>query len=739
MTPFRIPLTRLRPSPYNPRKAFDQRELERLAASIRRIGVVQPIVIRPLPAQDNGDELYEIVAGERRWRASQLAGVPDIPFSLRELSLIEALEIQAIENLHRNDLHPLEEAQGYENLLYPPDDQPGLTLEQVAELVDLSPATIRTSLKLLQLIPTARAAFQSGQLTKGTALLIARMPHTVQPAALKKLLDAQANNKGAMLSERAASELLQAQFMLQLAKAPFDLRDALLRPEAGACTDCPKRTGAEPDLFADVPTADTCLDASCHADKVLLHLQASAQRAERRGITVLRDDQARALLKFGPQSDALNGDYVYLDRPAPELTATDKPLLKLLGADYTPPLMLLHPTQHTLRPLATVIAVKDALDALGLLPQPKAAEPSTGGSSAESGTDKPKPSKKAREAAQANIRATEVEAIYRRLLVAQLHAALDPSEGDGFTEAALHLLVADLAEAYATPKALALIAELWTWDARALAERGAEELLRVAASLSHANLQRLCMELLALADLEPRAASLKDAPRLLRLVQDPELRAINLKDIRQQAEAEWLRLNPAPGAPPAAKRPRKRADSPQADLAEAPDEPAAGVAEPDPQSSDSPPTPTVSPTAAAEPLCAREGSQAAPELADGQQAPGQPAAPADQQDTEQAPQGAQGLDDQAQASAGSAGGFWVGAWVKEKRGAQRISVVVALGDDSRGMSGSLWVCDAGHTPDASVNASDGHHWVHESEVMLLPDQPACPPQLSQPSQEEATA
>lgn len=721
MTPFRIPLTRLRPSPYNPRKAFDQRELERLAASIRRIGVVQPIVIRPLPVEEGAEEHYEIVAGERRWRASQLAGVPDIPFSLRELSLIEALEIQAIENLHRNDLHPLEEAQGYHNLLYPPDDQPGLTLEQVAELVDLSPATIRTSLKLLQLIPTARAAFQSGQLTKGTALLIARMPHTVQPAALKKLLDAQANNKGAMLSERAASELLQAQFMLQLAKAPFDLRDALLRPEAGACTDCPKRTGAEPDLFADVATADTCLDASCHAGKVLLHLQASAQRAERRGITVLRDEQARALLKFGPQSDALNGDYVYLDKPAPELTATDKPLLKLLGADYTPPLMLLHPTLHTLRPLATAIAVKDALQALALLPQPKGAEQPAGSANADTTADKPKPSKKAREAAQANIRATEVEAIYRRLLVAQLHDALDPSEGDGFTEAALHLLVADLAEAYGTPKALALIAELWTWDARALAERGAEELQRVAASLSHANLQRLCMELLALADLEPRAGALHDAPRLLRLLQDPELRPIRLKDIRQQAEAEWLRLNPAPGAPPAAKRTRKKAASPQAEL------PAGAPDDADPTTADIPPTPTVSPTAAAGPLCAREGSQAAPELAAGQQAPGQPAAPADQQGTDQAPQGAQGMDAQAQASAGSAGGYWVGAWVKEKRGAQRISVVVALGDDSRGMSGSLWVCDAGHTPDPGALASDGHHWVHESEVMMLPDQPPWAP------------
>ncbi|MGI9952440.1 ParB/RepB/Spo0J family partition protein [Moorellaceae bacterium AZ2] len=145
---------------HQPRDDFDQEKLEELAASIRQHGVIQPVVVRPL-----GNGLYELVAGERRWRACRLAGIKDIPAVVRELSEREMAEVALIENLQREDLNPLEEARAYQSLI----TQYGLTQEEVAARVGKSRPVIANALRLLQLPLAVQEMLRRGEITAGHA------------------------------------------------------------------------------------------------------------------------------------------------------------------------------------------------------------------------------------------------------------------------------------------------------------------------------------------------------------------------------------------------------------------------------------------------------------------------------------------------------------------------------------------------------------------------------------------
>jgi ParB family chromosome partitioning protein len=155
-----MPIEMMRASPNNPRKHFAEQDLEELANSIRDKGLLQPIVVRPVA--DGG---YEIVAGERRWRAAQRAGVHDVPVLIRELSDGEALEIALIENIQRSDLNPLEEARAYGLLL----EQFSYTQQQLAESIGKSRSHIANTLRLLNLPDSVRRQIEEGSLTAGHA------------------------------------------------------------------------------------------------------------------------------------------------------------------------------------------------------------------------------------------------------------------------------------------------------------------------------------------------------------------------------------------------------------------------------------------------------------------------------------------------------------------------------------------------------------------------------------------
>lgn len=155
-----MPIEHLTASPNNPRKSFAEQDIEDLARSIRDKGLLQPIVVRPSPAGN-----YEIVAGERRWRAAQKAGVHEVPVLIRELSDAEALEIALIENVQRSDLNPLEEARAYGLLM----ERFSYTQQQLADSIGKSRSHIANTLRLLNLPEAVRLQIDQGRLTAGHA------------------------------------------------------------------------------------------------------------------------------------------------------------------------------------------------------------------------------------------------------------------------------------------------------------------------------------------------------------------------------------------------------------------------------------------------------------------------------------------------------------------------------------------------------------------------------------------
>ncbi len=158
----RVPIEYLKASPKNPRKTFDSEELDNLSASIREKGILQPILVRAISGVK---DQYEIVAGERRWRAAQRAGVHDVPITLLEINDKEALEIAIVENVQRSDLNPLEEAAGYENLI----GQFSYTQNDLAKVVGKSRSHIANTLRLLRLPESVKNYLSEGKLTAGHA------------------------------------------------------------------------------------------------------------------------------------------------------------------------------------------------------------------------------------------------------------------------------------------------------------------------------------------------------------------------------------------------------------------------------------------------------------------------------------------------------------------------------------------------------------------------------------------
>jgi ParB family chromosome partitioning protein len=156
-----LPVAFLQPGKYQPRKTFDEQPLADLAASIKEKGVLSPILVRPISA-----DRYEIVAGERRWRAAQIAKLHDVPVVVREMADSDALEIGIIENVQRTDLNALEEAAAYRQLMAEPFKR---TQEEVAQHVGKSRSHIANTIRLLNLPPQVQAWLREGKLTAGHA------------------------------------------------------------------------------------------------------------------------------------------------------------------------------------------------------------------------------------------------------------------------------------------------------------------------------------------------------------------------------------------------------------------------------------------------------------------------------------------------------------------------------------------------------------------------------------------
>lgn len=192
-----LPIERLRPGKYQPRTHMDQASLAELAASIKAQGVMQPILVRAVDSTP-GAERYEIVAGERRWRATQLAGLSEVPVLIRNIPDEQALAMALIENIQRENLNPLEEAQGLQRLI----DEFGLTHQQAADAVGRSRPATTNLLRLLQLTAAVQELLISGQLDMGHARALLPIAGAQQIALAQRII--QKN-----LSVREAERLVQ--------------------------------------------------------------------------------------------------------------------------------------------------------------------------------------------------------------------------------------------------------------------------------------------------------------------------------------------------------------------------------------------------------------------------------------------------------------------------------------------------------------------------------------------------
>lgn len=178
-----VPIERLHPNPGQPRRSFDPDQLADLSRSIAKKGVLQPLIVRPSRTSDGA---YEIVAGERRWRASQAANLHEIPVIIRDFDDSEVLEVAIIENIQRADLSPLEEASGYRHLM----ERFGHTQEQVSEILGKSRSHVANHLRLLSLPPAVRDHLEAGRISAGHARALLTAPnaeHLVEQVVSKDL------------------------------------------------------------------------------------------------------------------------------------------------------------------------------------------------------------------------------------------------------------------------------------------------------------------------------------------------------------------------------------------------------------------------------------------------------------------------------------------------------------------------------------------------------------------------
>ena len=178
-TELELPVSEIEPNRDQPRKAFDEEQLEELADSIRKYGVLQPLLV-----QKKGDS-YEIIAGERRWRAAKLAGLKKVPVVIREYSPQQTMEIALIENVQRADLNPIEEALAYQRLM----QEFSLKQEEIAERVSKNRTTITNSMRLLNLVPGVQQMLAEGRITSGHARALLGVSDPQQQLALAQKVE----------------------------------------------------------------------------------------------------------------------------------------------------------------------------------------------------------------------------------------------------------------------------------------------------------------------------------------------------------------------------------------------------------------------------------------------------------------------------------------------------------------------------------------------------------------------
>lgn len=338
-----VALTHIAPSPTNPRRHavnhavnFKAWALDDLAENIRQHGVIEPVLLRPNPESAHafdGRPDFELVAGERRWRASQLAGRETIPALVRHLTDLQVLELQLAENIHAQALHPIEEAEHFERLLRAKGGP--LNADELAARIGKSASLVRNRLDLLKLCAPVREACLAGEVGASVALEIANgTPPGDDAAQQRALKEAVAGWAGEPFSARSMRAHMRKHYMLRLDHARFDPQarytndnGAILGPAPdGKCSDCLKRTGANPDFFTDVKEGDLCQDAVCYNAKTAAARSLLIETARAEGATVIEGDGAARMIASGKPAG-----HQLLDQPCWAFSDHPKPLREAVG------------------------------------------------------------------------------------------------------------------------------------------------------------------------------------------------------------------------------------------------------------------------------------------------------------------------------------------------------------------------------------------------------------------------
>jgi ParB/RepB/Spo0J family partition protein len=303
------------------RKTFTPQTMQEMADSITEKGVLQPIIVRPVDSIEDEEPRataikagakYEIVMGERRYRGSKLAGKADIKAIVRTLNDHEALMMQVIENAQREDPQPLEEAEQYNGLL----TSGKTTIEELAAKIGKTRTFIYQRISLLRLPEKAKTALRSGKLSLPVSLLIARIPNSaVAEEATTRILKGDYHGQPFSLNE--VHRFILQECMTQLKNAPFDPKDKTLVPEAGHCAACPKRSGNEKELFADVGRADVCTDLTCFRLKCAAARSRLLAKAREEGKNVLSPEESAKLYPHNGGQLSYQSPYIELAEACP--------------------------------------------------------------------------------------------------------------------------------------------------------------------------------------------------------------------------------------------------------------------------------------------------------------------------------------------------------------------------------------------------------------------------------------
>lgn len=338
------------PSGTNPRKLFPEEYINELADSIRKLDLINPVIVRSAyataedvvrarkaggkPQFGPGDEAYEVVAGGCRYRACIVAGKDTISAIARDIPDSDVVEFQIVENLRRKDLEPMEEAEGYKQLM-----DMGKSQEEIAKRIGgMSPSYISSRVKLCSLVEDGKELLRRKLISPGHAILIARLPsdedqwrglrwifdtfgHYAELAIVdlaEKTIAAETTNGGASRSEKALRQWIKENYNLDLKKAPWKLDDPDLLPEAGPCTTCPFRSGSDLNLFGDISSGDNeCLKPACYKEKQNRHIKIEQDNAKEIGkpllpISIKESEEVPQLgqkvLKYGQWLDTHKGD-----------------------------------------------------------------------------------------------------------------------------------------------------------------------------------------------------------------------------------------------------------------------------------------------------------------------------------------------------------------------------------------------------------------------------------------------